>query len=346
VKALGYNKPLYILPFDQRGSVETKIFGRYEDLNTARTSEIAAAKQVIYDGLKRAIAQGASKEKSAILVDEQFGAAILRDAQVNGITTAYPVEKSGQEEFDFEYGDDFAAHIEKFKPAFCKVLVRYNPEGDTAMNLRQAERLRRLSFYLRRESQSRFMLELLVPAEKAHLAKFKGDTKAYDLNLRPQLMVEAIQELQSGGVEPDIWKVEGLDRRADGEAVVAAARRERREEVGCIVLGAGENDQKVRERLKLAGEIKGFIGFALGRTDFWEALANLRARQFTRGMAVDEISKRYLEFVQIFKLSSERKIKPTYENEIKNATWNGGPGSYGREHGAAPNKGRASVRSL
>lgn len=204
MKTLGYNQPLYVLPFDQRGSVETKIFGSYGDLNTARPSEIAAAKQVIYAGLKRAITQGAAKEKSAILVDEQFGAAILRDAKVNGIATACPAEKSGQEEFNFEYGDDFAAHIEKFKPAFCKVLARYNPEGDTGMNLRQVERLKRLSFYLRRESQSRFMLELLVPAEKAHLEKFNGDTKAYDLKLRPRLMVEAIQELQIGGVEPDI----------------------------------------------------------------------------------------------------------------------------------------------
>ena len=84
---------------------------------------------------------GVPKHKAAILVDEQFGSAILRDAASNGYTTACPVEKSGQEEFDFEYGEEFAKHVEAFHPTFCKVLVRYNPEGDPALNARQAARL-------------------------------------------------------------------------------------------------------------------------------------------------------------------------------------------------------------
>ncbi len=350
MKALGYNRPLYVLPFDHRGSFATKMFGWHGDLNATQTAEIAAAKQVIYDGLKAAIAKGAPKEKSAILVDEQFGAAILRDARANGIATACPAEKSGQEEFDFEYGADFAAHIKKFEPTFCKVLVRYNPEGDSGLNLRQAERLRRLSVYLRQESLGRFMFELLVPAEKEQLDRLRGDKKAYDLNPRPQLMVQAIKELQTGGVEPDIWKVEGLDRRADCEAVVAAARRDGRDEVGCIILGRGEDDRKVQEWLKTAAGVPGFIGFAVGRTDFWEPLVNFRAKKITRNAAVAAIAQRYLEFVQIFETSSKsgQKIEKetNYENEISNATWNGGPGSNGREHGATSFKSRPPVRGL
>ena len=125
----GYNKPLYILPFDHRGSFETKMFGWTGDLTPAQTAEIAAAKQVIYDGFKQAVAAGVPKAKAGILVDEQFGVDILRDATAQGFTTACPAEKSGQDEFDFEYGDDFAAHIETIQPTFCKVLVRYNPEA-------------------------------------------------------------------------------------------------------------------------------------------------------------------------------------------------------------------------
>lgn len=126
MKTLGFDNPVYILPFDHRGSFETKMFGWHGDLNAAQTAEIAAAKQVIYDGFKAAIAGGVPKAKAGILVDEQFGSAILRDARANGYTIACPAEKSGQDEFDFEYGADFPQHIEEFQPTFCKVLVRYN----------------------------------------------------------------------------------------------------------------------------------------------------------------------------------------------------------------------------
>src|SRR5262249_49860164 len=156
---------------------------------------------------------GVPKGKAGILVDEQFGAAILRDAAANGFTTACPAEKSGQEEFEFQYGQDFASHIEAFNPTFCKVLVRYNPEGDQALNQRQAARLRDLSDYLKRKGRSRFLFELLVPPEKAQLERLKGDKNAYDIELRPKLMVGAIEQLQSADVEPDIWKIEGLDSR-------------------------------------------------------------------------------------------------------------------------------------
>ena len=300
MKNAGFNQPLYILPFDHRGSFETKLFGWHGALTPEQTAEIAAAKQVIYDGFTSAIAAGVPKEKAAILVDEQFGAAILRDASAKGFTTACPAEKSGQDEFDFEYGEDFAGHIETFHPTFCKVLVRYNPEGDAAMNQRQSARLKRLSDYLHSKSQSRFMFELLVPAEKPQLDRLKGDKKAYDLELRPSLMVRTIEQLQEAGVEPDVWKIEGLDRPADCEAIVATARRGGRDEVGCIILGRGEDDQKVREWLTIAAGVEGFIGFAVGRTDFWEPLVNLRAKRIPREAAVAAIASRYREFVGTF----------------------------------------------
>src|ERR1035438_4862291 len=219
----GYDRPLYILPFDHRGSFETKMFGWHEPLSGEQTAQIAAAKQVIYDGFEVAIAGGVPKENAAILVDEQFGAAILRDAKAQGYHTACPAEKSGQEEFDFEYGADFVAHIEAFQPTFCKVLVRYNPEGDRSLNRLQADRLHKLSSYLQTTARSLFMFELLVPPEKAQLDKLNGDKKRYDLEVRPGLMVQTIRALQDAKVEPDIWKIEGLDRPEDCEKVVPRA---------------------------------------------------------------------------------------------------------------------------
>lgn len=298
--AIGYNEPLYILPFDHRGSFQTKMFGWSGTLNSAQTAEIAATKQVIYDGFKAALETGVSEWKAGILVDEQFGAAILRAATARGYTTACPAEKSGQEEFDFQYGEQFAKHIEAFQPTFCKVLVRYNPEGDRALNQRQANRLRTLSDYLHAGDRSKFMFELLVPPEQAQLDRFKGDKKAYDLELRPRLMAETILQLQDAQVEPDVWKIEGLDRREDCEKIVAVARRGHRDNVGCIILGRGENDQKVREWLTTAATVDGLIGFAVGRTSFWGPLVDMRAQKITRDAAVAEIAGRYREYVGIF----------------------------------------------
>src|SRR4029077_821478 len=172
-----------------------------------------AIKQVIYDGFRAAVAAGVPKDKAGILVDEQFGAAILRDATKPGYSPSCPAEKSGQDEFDFEYGEDFAKHIEAFNPSFCKVLVRYNPEGEKDLNQRQSARLKRLSDYLHSKGRSRFMFELLVPPEKAQLDRIKGDKKAYDLEMRPGLMMQAIHQLQDAGIQADVWKIEGLDRR-------------------------------------------------------------------------------------------------------------------------------------
>jgi myo-inositol catabolism protein IolC len=297
---IGYDKPLYIQPFDHRGSFQTKMFGWKGKLSDEQTAEIAATKQVIYDGFKDAIAAGVPKEKAGILVDEQFGAAILRDAKAQGYTTACPAEKSGQDEFDFEYGEDFAQHIDAFDPTFCKVLVRYNPEGDEVLNRQQATRLKRLADYLHSESHRLFMFELLVPAEKAQLDQVNGDKKAYDVQIRPGLMARAIEELQEAGVEADVWKIEGLDRREDCERIVAVAHRKGRDKVGCIILGRGEDDKKVDEWLTTAAKVPGFIGFAVGRTVFWEPLIDWRAKKITRADAVAEISRRYRRFVDTF----------------------------------------------
>jgi len=304
--ALGFDKPLYILPFDHRGSFQKKMLGWDGELSEQQTAEIAAAKRVIYDAFKAAVHAGVPKEKAGILVDEQFGAAILRDAAAEGYATSCPAEKSGQDEFDFEYGEDFAEHIEAFQPTFCKVLVRYNPGGDPWLNRRQALRLKRLSDYLHSDkSSSRFMFELLVPAEKGQLDQLQGDKKAYDLELRPRLMALAIQQLQDAEVEPDVWKIEGLDRHEDCEKVVAVARRQGRNGVGCIILGRGDDDKKVREWLTIAAAVPGFIGFAVGRTSFWEPLVDWRAKQLTRNSAVAEIAGRYREFVEIFETREE-----------------------------------------
>jgi myo-inositol catabolism protein IolC len=296
---IGYDKRLYVLPFDHRATFSKTMFGWEGPLSQEQAAQIAAAKQVIYDGFQAAVAGGVKKEYAGILVDETFGAAILRDAAAQGFITSCPAEKSGLDEFDFEYGADFARHIDEFNPTFCKVLVRYNAEGNKELNRRQAARLKQLSDYLH-QSGRLYMFELLVPPEAAQLKRFGNDRKAYDLQLRPALMVQAIHELQDAGVEADVWKIEGIDRKEDCQKVVAAGQRGGRAKVGCIILGRGEDDQKVRQWLTTAASVPGFIGFAVGRTTFWDALVNYRAGKITRQIAVAQIAASYREWVDLF----------------------------------------------
>jgi myo-inositol catabolism protein IolC len=308
MKSIGFDRPLYILPFDHRASFETKMFGLEGPPTPEETAKIAIAKRVIYDGFLAALGAGLPREKACVLVDEQFGAAILRDAAARGHAFACPVEKSGQDEFDFEYGEEFARHIEAYHTTFSKVLVRYNPEGDPDLNRAQLARLKRLSDFLHHESESRFLFELLVPAEKVQLERFGGDQAAYDLHLRPGLMAQAIQQIQNAHVEPDVWKVEGLDRRDDCERIVATAQRDGRGKVGCIVLGRGADDAQVRRWLTTAAGVAGYIGFAVGRTDFWEPLVGWRAERITRDAAVAQIAQRYREFADVFEQTSRQRV--------------------------------------
>ena len=207
---LGYDKPLFLVAFDHRGSFEKDLFGASEPVPPDVRDGIVQVKEIIFDAFVRALAEGAPRDVCGVLVDEEFGSGVARRAKAERVPLAMPVEKSGQEEFEFQYGDDFGAHIEAFDPSFSKVLVRYNPDGDPDLNQRQTERLARLSHWLR-DRNRKFLFELLVPATKDQLDRFGGDQRAYDRELRPDLVVATIAALQAGGVEPDICKIEGLD---------------------------------------------------------------------------------------------------------------------------------------
>lgn len=297
---LGYPDTLFVMPFDHRGSFQAKMFGIKGRQPTAdETKMIASYKYVVYEGFLKALTMGVPKTKAAILVDEQFGSDCALDAAKNGIKVAMPAEKSGQDEFDFEYGDQFAAHIEKFNPTFVKVLVRYNVEDDASLNQRQAARLAKLSDYCHTHNR-KFMFELLVPANAAQLAKLGGDKNKFDTAVRPGLMEKAIAELQAAGIEPDVWKLEGLEHAEDYKAIVAQARSNGRNQVGMIVLGRGENAEKVNHWLREGAKVEGVIGFAVGRTVFWEALEGLKNNKHSREQAVDMVANNYKGLVDLF----------------------------------------------
>lgn len=295
---LGYDKPLYILAFDHRGSFQKKFFGVQGQPNEQETLRIADAKQVIFEGALKALGEGVPREEAGILVDEQFGADIVRKAKADGLTFAMPTEKSGQEEFDFEYGDAFGTHIEEFDPSFSKVLVRYNPEGDAGMNARQTERLKRLSDWLH-ERGRRFLFELLVPGTPEQIERAGGE-QAYDTAVRPGLMRQAIAELQSAGVEPDIWKIEGIDKREDCESIAEQTRTGGRDGVACVVLGRAAPDDQVDHWLRMGAGVPGYIGFAIGRSIWWDPLKGYVDQTVGRDDATARIAANYRRFIDVY----------------------------------------------
>jgi myo-inositol catabolism protein IolC len=300
---LGYEKPLYILAFDHRGSF-LKLAGIRGEATPEAARRVQDAKEVIYEGFRKAVEAGAPREAAGILVDEQFGAEVARDARRRGYLFAMPVERSGQDEFDFEYGEAFGEHIEAFDPTFAKVLVRYNPEGDRALNARQAERLRRLSAWLH-ERHRRFLFELLVPPTPVQLQAVGGDQDRYDRELRPQLMVQAIRELQEAGVEPDVWKIEGLDRREDCQRTSAQVRSGGRDRVACVVLGRGADEDAVVRWLQAGAGVPGYVGFAIGRTIWWDAVKGYLEGRLSREQAAESVKSNYLRMIEVYR-SAER----------------------------------------
>lgn len=374
IQRLGYTKPLYMLPFDHRGSFIKALFGEAATLNCAtspqnrtsltqriknvqgaslncgeltpdQTAKIIDCKKIIYEAYKQAIVRGVASGDSAILVDEQFGDEILCDANQHQYNFALCVEKSGQDEFDFEYGDAFAEHINKYHPTFVKALVRYNPRDDVALNQRQLAKLRLLSDFCK-SAGYKFLVEVLIPeivkdadtldvsGGVNNLARTGVDSAlpkqnskdTFDRNLRPLLTIEMINQFQEAGVEPDIWKLEGMFDRADYEHVVqqaqcgsgladgvgctvnvgttestADARSSKdRSQVGVIILGRGDNKEHVLDWLKAGMGVAGIIGFAVGRTVFMESIKDYARGDLTRDSAIAKICDNFMEFCELF----------------------------------------------
>jgi myo-inositol catabolism protein IolC len=299
--ALGYDGKLYFLAFDHRGSFQKKMFGIEGDPTPEETERIADAKHLIYEGMAKAAETGAvHPDQEGVLVDEQFGSDVPQLAKERGLKLAMPVEKSGQNEFDFEYGDQFGEHIEKFDPDFSKVLVRYNPDDDADMKRAQLEKLKRLADWLH-ERGRRFLFELLVPATDEQLASVDADNDRYDAELRPELMRRAIAETQDFGCEVDIWKIEGVDAQEDAEMLAKQTRDgEGREGVVCVLLGRGASDEKVDHWLRQAAPVEGFVGFAIGRSIWWDALKGFLDGSLEREAAAAKIADNYLRFIRVY----------------------------------------------
>jgi len=97
---LGFDKQRYILPFDHHGTFQTTMFDWEGMLTVAQTAEIAAAKQVIYDGFKATIAAGVLKDKAGILGSTVFWEPLVK-SRAKKITREAAVAEIGRRYREF-----------------------------------------------------------------------------------------------------------------------------------------------------------------------------------------------------------------------------------------------------
>ena len=297
----GHTSDLYILAFDHRGTLTKGLLGvEGKTPSVEEANKVSEMKSIIFDGFKSSIDKGESVDNCAILVDEQFGRDVQEEARSLGIRFAAPVEKSGQKIFDFEYGDEFGDKINEVGADFIKILVRWNPNDDEESRKIQGERIKTLSNWIV-ENEKNFLLEFLVPATEEQLAMVDGEQSRYDSEIRPGLAVKVVEEMREKGADPDIWKIEGLEKTEDCKKVSSAIRDGGREEVIAVVLGRGADDQKVNEWLKAGASVEGYKGFAIGRSIFWDSLKAWFTEEITREQAVDQISDKYRSFISVYK---------------------------------------------
>ncbi len=307
MREIGYDKPLFVQPFDHRGSFKKKFFDIKGDWtvngDTDEYTPIVDTKTLVYRGLLKAIDMGVPAEHVGLLVDSEYGSHIQFDARDKGIPVATCIEKSGQPVFDFEYGSRWQDHLRFIGPDIVKVLVRYHPEDDALDNREQLTRLKQVSDFVRDQEDLHYMFELLVPATTDE-EKAAGD--AYDKEQRYQRMIQSIQEIQDYGVEPDIWKLEGLESAEQAKAVAEAARAGEsaeglsRARVGCILLGRGSDAEQVYAWLRTAAAVPGWIGFAVGRTNFADAVMAYLEGRSGEEQAVEEIARNYKKCVDVW----------------------------------------------
>ena len=299
-----HDDPLLILAMDHRASFGKTLFGVKDDNpDPEQVAAMTSAKGMIFEGLRAAL-PALSYGRAGVLVDERYGRDVI-DAARNGpqpVVLAIPVEASGHDWFTLEWGDQWLGHVEAIKPDYAKVLVRDNPDFDPAQREQQFGRLAQVSSGLHRIGVP-LLYELLVPATGAQLDRAGHDAGAYDRDLRPGLVVQVIADNQAHGVEPELWKVEGLETAEAAQQVADQARAGGRR-TDLIVLGRDAPAERLDHWLEVASQVSAFVGFAIGRSIWEDAVRDFEASdhgEAAASAARAQVAERYLGFVAHWK---------------------------------------------
>lgn len=293
------DRPIAILAFDHRSEFSRFVLGvDADDLSHDKRRQLSEAKELIFDAFLTAVGGGDLGARTGILVDEEYGANVLRRAQTRDFSLSIPVERADRDTFEFEYGDTFRNHIRAFAPDYVKALVRYNVHSPESVRELQLSRLRELFDWLS-EARISFLFELIVRPTAPQLEQVGGLVRSFEDHVRPALVEAAIGEILGAGIRPQVWKLEGVARREDAEAIAARAA-EGGPDVECVVLGAAAEEGRVAQWMKTAAHTAGFNGFAIGRNIWRDRVSAWLAGEATRQDAVTVIAERYRKYVQTY----------------------------------------------
>jgi myo-inositol catabolism protein IolC len=294
-----HDDPLFILAMDHRESFGRTLFAVKDDNpDQKQLTAMKTAKKLIFDGL-RAAAPKLIKGRAGVLVDEQYGQAVIDEAHSSAnIVLAVPVEASGHDWFTLQWGPEWLDHVQRVRPDYAKVLVRDNPDFDPTARSEQLDDLAEVTEELDKIGVP-LIYELLVPATGAQLAQVGGNTDVYDRDIRPDLVTQVIADNQQYGVAPALWKVEGLET-VEAARQVAEQARAGEKPADLIVLGRDAPAERLDHWLTVASQVPSFTGFAIGRSIWEDVIRDYEASDRGTGAeqrARDQVASRYLGFV-------------------------------------------------
>ena len=299
-----HDDPLFILAMDHRASFGKTLFEVKDDNpDPEQVAAMTSAKRMILEGLRAAL-PAVTYGRAGVLVDERYGQDVINATRAGGqsVVLAIPVEASGHDWFTLEWGGHWLGHVEAIRPDYAKVLVRDNPDFDPAEREQQFGRLAQVSAGLHGIGVP-LLYELLVPATGAQLDRAGHDASAYDRDIRPGLVAQVIADNQAHGVEPALWKVEGLETAEAAHQVADQARAGGRP-TDLIVLGRDAPAERLDHWLEVASQVSAFVGFAIGRSIWEDAVRDYEASdrsEAAAGAARSQIAERYLGFVARWK---------------------------------------------
>jgi 5-dehydro-2-deoxygluconokinase len=305
-------RKLFVIAFDHRNSFMTGFLGLNRPPTDRDRVLASTAKMLIFEALEAELERAALPDgEPAILVDPRYGKDVVKRARDAGIKCSIPVERSGQDELAFET-TPFYRDIEDLEPDLAKVLIRYNPEGDRGLNQRQRERILELQEYCRSFGVA-LIVELLVPPTQDQVSALEGESPDYghgygydyDTDLRPALSVQAVDELVTSGIDPDLWKLEGVSTAQEFSLLASSACGSSQRDCGCLVLGRGADIDVVQRWVTAAASVDRYVGFAVGRTLWWEPLALWMSRDIDAAAAKRAIGENYRSLVDLY-LEAER----------------------------------------
>lgn len=301
-----HDDPLFILAMDHRASFGKTLFDVKDDNpDPDQIAAMRSAKSIIFEGLRVAL-PAVTYGRAGVLVDERYGQDVIDAVKAGGsaqpVVLAVPVEASGHDWFTLEWGDQWLEHVEAIRPDYAKILVRDNPDFDAVERDQQFGRLAQVSDGLHGIGVP-LLYELLVPATKAQLDRAGDDPGAYDHDIRPGLVVQVIADNQAHGVEPTLWKVEGLETVEAAQQVAHQARAGGRS-TDLIVLGRDAPAERLDHWLEVASEVSAFVGFAIGRSIWEDSVRDFEASdhgEAAASAARAQVAERYLGFVAHWK---------------------------------------------